>query len=167
METSLGAALRPAGPRPYRPASAAGRCHSARRSRLDQLRQHPTDAPRMDERDPRSVQPDARRLVDELEALLACIRQRLVDVWDRDGQVVQSGATPGQELADRGVLPQGTQQLDLGVAGAEEGGLEPVMLARGSVRDLGPEQRRVQADGLVHVVDRHPDVMNLHLGPYY
>src|SRR5688572_13246224 len=55
------------------------------------------------EGDPRLADPDPRLGVDQLDAGLLELRQRLVDVADRVGDVVQPGALLRQVLADRRV----------------------------------------------------------------
>ena len=116
----------------------------------------------MDEGDARAVQADPRLLIDHLEAVSPRVGDRLLDVRHGDGDVVQARPALGQKLADRGVVAQRLQKLDLGLAGAQKGGLQPVLLIGGAMRQLGAESRRVEPDRSVQVVDRHAYVVNLH-----
>ena len=81
-------------------------------------------------------------------------------VVDLVGDVVHARAALGEELADRGLVPQRRQQLD--AAGADEHGgrLDPLFVDLRSVLELAAEQARVRVNGLVQVVNGDAEMMD-------
>ena len=63
-------------------------------------------------------------------------RQGRVDVGDRVGDMVQTRAALGDELADRGVGSERAQQLDVSVADVEQHRLDSLRLDRLAMRKL-------------------------------
>src|SRR5438552_18708442 len=128
MGTSPAAALHRLYPSPNRQASVAGRCRFGFPSCLDELREDAANALWVNEGDARSMQADPRLRVDQLETGGSRISHRFVDVVHRHRDVVQARSSFGEKLADRRVLTQRCEELDLGAAGTEEGRRQSVRL---------------------------------------
>ena len=84
--------------RPLVCSSSASQCS---RRRFDDLGQHAAGRPRVQEGDPAVADPGPRLGVDQLDAVVAELRQRRLDVVDPVGDVVQARALALEELADR------------------------------------------------------------------
>ena len=78
----------------------------------------------MQERDLRCADAGARRLVDQPHALVAQPPQDGLDVVDLVGDVVQPRAALGEELADRRVVVERREQLDVVLAHVQQRGLD-------------------------------------------
>src|SRR5262249_22329677 len=118
----------------------------------DHLREHPVEAVRVDERDFEAEQPAPGLLVDQLRTFLGELPDGLADVGDLVGNVVHAGPALGQELPDRRLLAERSEQLDAAGADAQGSGLHALVGDSLAMLDLGPEQALVGRDGLVEVL---------------
>ena len=98
--------------------------------------------------------------VDQLDPLLAQLRERRVDVVDPVGDVVQPRALALEELADRGLGPERAQQLDVAVADVEQNRLDPLLVDRLAVGERHPEAALVERERGVEVGDGDADVID-------
>src|SRR4051812_34100430 len=80
---------------------------------LDQFGEHATQALRVQERDADAVHPHPWFGIDQLSARRLRLGERLLDVGDRESDVVQTRPALGEKLADRRVLAERAHQLDL------------------------------------------------------
>src|SRR5687768_16859772 len=81
----------------------------------------------MDEGDLRAAYTRARLLVYQPHACCPQRVQRAGDVVDAIGHVVQPGPAPGEEAADRRVVAQRREQLDVAVADVEQRSLDSLL----------------------------------------
>src|SRR5262245_29808388 len=126
----------------------------------DDLREHAVDGVGMDERDLHPEQALPWPLVDQLRSFRLELVERRADVVDLEGDVVHSGASVCEELADRRVVAEGGKQLDPARAHPEGSGLDALVGDRLAVLDLCAEEPLVGGDGAVEIVDGHTKVMN-------
>src|SRR5690242_18514959 len=103
----------------------------------------------MEEGDKVATSAGAGRLVDQLEAGLAALDERGVDVGDAVGDVVESGAALGQELADGAIRPGRREQLDPLLAAANQRRLGTLVVKSGAQRDGQAERAGIEGKGLV------------------
>src|SRR4051812_36648838 len=82
----------------------------------------------MQERHAAAADTDARRLVDEFKAGGICLLERTVDVRGLVRDVMQSRASRGEELADRGLRAERLQQLHMTLADLEQHGFDTLLL---------------------------------------
>src|ERR1051325_5020944 len=121
----------------------------------------------MDEGDRDAVNPDSRHGVDELHARGMRVGQGPCHVGHRVGDVMESGSSLRQELADGRVLVNGGKQLDLGAAHLQKSSLEALVLRPRAMRQHATEMLCVHIDSALEIVDRDSDVMELHFGYVY
>src|SRR6185437_7348027 len=81
-----------------------------------QLDQQVAGGARVDEGDPAAAMPGARRLVDQLDPLLAQFGERAVDVLHLEADMEQALAPLGNLGADLRIARNAVQQLDIGLA---------------------------------------------------
>src|SRR5437763_11970992 len=86
-------------------------------SALHKLDEHAPRATRVQERDAEASCPVARRLIDELDALSAALRESGTQVGHGVAGMVESGTTPGQEAGDAGFRLERREQLNLAAQG--------------------------------------------------
>ena len=127
---------------------------------FDDLGQDPTGRSRVQEGDPAGADSRARLAVDELDPLLAKLRERGFDVVDPVGDVVQPGTAAGEEPADGGVLAERAQELDMAVADVEEDGLDPLVADGFAMGDRHPEGPLIERERRIKVLDRNADVID-------
>ena len=110
----------------------------------------------MEERDTFPFGAEPGGLVDEPEPGSAAAGERTVEVVDREADVMDPGATPGDELADGGLGVLGLEQLDEGVTGGEAGDASTIGVVE---LDLGEiEQVAVEGKDLVERAHGDPNV---------
>lgn len=121
---------------------------------LDELHQHATGSPRMDEGD-EAVNAAARLAVDQLDTVRGEILQLGADVLDGDPDVMERLAVTLEEARHATIRGQGTDQLDLSVAQLEKCNLD--LLIRHLRAQVGPHvpDTAVARDGFLYV--RHHD----------
>ncbi len=99
-------------------------------------------------------------LVDQLDALFREPAQLPLKVSHFIGDVMHSGATIGEKLANRGLLAERGKQLDTALANAHRGGFDALVGDRLSALDLGTEEPSIGVDGLVEVFDGNSEMVN-------
>src|SRR4051812_25837377 len=114
----------------------------------------------MQERDLRLPDAGARRLVDQAHSLVAQPPEDGLDVVDLVGDVVQPRAALGEELADRRVVVERGEQLDVVLAHVQQPGLDTLRLHRLAVHQGEPVDVDVEVDRLLEVGDREADVVD-------
>src|SRR5437588_3017448 len=114
----------------------------------------------MDERDLEPEEPAMRLLVDQVHALRGETPKLFVEVGDLVGDVVHPGAALGQELADRRVVPKRREQLDTALANPNGRRLDALLGDGFPPLDFGAEEPAVRVDGLVEILDRHPEMVD-------
>ena len=115
----------------------------------------------MDERDPATADPGTGPLIDQLEARGANGVERRVDVVRAVSQVMHPGAPALDELGHRTVAQGRLQELHVGVADSEQGGVHAKLRDPLAVEQRHPEVVPVKRDGLVHVFNGDADVIDL------
>lgn len=105
----------------------------------------------MDECDLETEETRTRDLVDELRAGGDELGERNRDILDLVGDMVHAGPAPGEETADRSVLPGRRQQLDARVADQHRGGLDSHVKDDRAVLELRREEAPVGLERLVQV----------------
>ena len=95
----------------------------------------------MQERHLRLPDPGARRLVDQPQPLVAQQPQDGLDVVDLVGDVVQPRAALGEELADRRVVVERREQLDVVLADVEQRRLDALRRHRLAVHERRARRR--------------------------
>jgi len=114
----------------------------------------------MQERDLRLPDAGARRLVDQAYPLIAQPPEDGLDVVDLVGDVVQPRAALGEELADRRVVVERGEQLDVVLSHVQQRGLDTLRLHRLAVHQREPEDVDVEVDRLLEVAHREADVVD-------
>src|SRR5437588_463963 len=76
------------------------------------------------------------------------------------GDVVHPGAALGQELADRRVVSKRREQLDTALANPNGRRLDALLGDGFPPLDFGTEEPAVRVDGLVEILDRHPEMVD-------
>ena len=110
----------------------------------------------MQERDPLALGAEARRLVDEANAVRAAAIERRVEIVDGEANMVNARPALRDELPDRRIRRFGLQKLDERLAGREARDLCAVRVIE---RDLGqPEDISVERNAIVEAANRDPDV---------
>jgi len=116
--------------------------------------------------DPRAPDPRPGLRVDQLRPGLLELGQGRLDIGHLVGDVVQPRALAGEELADRRVGPQGSQQLDVVLTQVKQNGLDPLLgddlaVGQGHLEAVAVELERglELLDGYSDVVDaaEHPE----------
>ena len=136
-----------------------GRLGAVRRRRSRHLDQHARAGARVQERD-LSGQSGPRRGVEQLHAALLERRQRLADVGRFEAEMVESLAAPGQETAHRRGRPQGLEQLDLAVAGCQQGRPHSLVGDLGLTDERQPQHVAVEPVRLGQTIHDDSDVMD-------
>lgn len=126
---------------------------------LDELDQHAAGAARVDERYAVALGARARGVVDQVEATAREVGEGGLDVVDAVGDVVETGAAPGEESCHRVIGGERLDELDLRCAGADEAdghalGRDRLDWGRGGAGQ-GFEGRERRADRL----DRHGNMV--------
>jgi len=98
--------------------------------------------------------------VDQLGAALLEVAEDDPDVLDLVGDVVHAGASAGEELADRRVVPERGEQLDPTPSDPDRRGLDSLLLDASPMLEPAAEEALVRRDGLVEVEDRDPHMMD-------
>jgi hypothetical protein len=106
----------------------------------------------MKERDPFSFGADARRLIDQPHAGVPTAVECGVEILDGETDVMDSGASGGDELADWGGRIRGFEQLDQRIPGGEPGDSGPVGIVQGDGREA--EDISIEGQDRVEVADR-------------
>ena len=114
----------------------------------------------MDERDLKAEEPPSRARVDQLGPFGGELVESGADVIDLERDVVHPGAPLREELADRRVLAECSQQLDAVRADAQRRRLYALLLERLAVLELGPEEPVVGGQRRIEIVDGDAQVMN-------
>jgi hypothetical protein len=104
-------------------------------------------------------------LVDQLGALGREAAELHEHVLDLVGDMVHSGASVCEELADGSRLAQCREQLDAARADEHCGGFDSLLLDPGSVLELSAEQALVRVERVVQVVDGDAEMMDA-AGPH-
>src|SRR4051812_43388855 len=114
----------------------------------------------MQERDLRLPDAGARRLVDQPQALVAQPSQDGLDVVDLVGHVVQARAALGEELADRRIVVERGEQLDMVLPHVQQRRLDALRLHGLTVHQGEPISVDVEVDRLLEVAHREADVVD-------
>lgn len=114
----------------------------------------------MDKRDLQAEEPPARARIDQLGPLGRELVESGADVVDLECDVMHPGAPLREELADRRVLAECSQQLDPVRTDAQRRGLDALLLERLAVLELGPEEPVVRRERRIEIVDGDAQVMN-------
>ncbi len=145
---------------PWKPIAARLAVMCVQISGFDELGQHSAARGGVEEGDARAADADPRRLVDQPHAALAQQGERRVDLGHLVRDVVEPRAALGEEPADRRVVRERAQQLDVVLADVEQHRLDALLghgLAvddRHAVRPLVQRERGVEVrDGDADVVD--------------
>jgi uncharacterized cupin superfamily protein len=127
---------------------------------LDQLGEHPAGRFRVQERHAAASDADAGLLVDQAKARGSHGLEARLDVVRPVRHMVKAGSAPREELPDSRVRAERPQQLHVGVAHAEQHGLDALLLHGLAVLERHAEPLAVERDGLVKVLDGHSYVIN-------
>jgi len=100
-----------------------------------------------------AADPDPRFRVDQLDAGGGELLERRLDVLDGVGDMMETGALAGEELADRGVLAERAEELDMSVADIEQDCFDALLGHRLAVDERHAEDLLVELDGGVEVID--------------
>ena len=119
----------------------------------------------MDECDLEAEEALARTGVDQLGAGGREAVELRVHVFDLVGDVMHAGPALGEELADRGLVPERREQLDAPCSDEHGRGLNPLVVDLGTVLELGPEEPLVRLNRLVQVVNGNAEMMDA-AGPH-
>src|SRR3954453_5312475 len=114
----------------------------------------------MQESDLRLPDAGARRLVDQPQALVAQPPQDGLDVVDLVGPVVQARAALGEELADRRIVVERGEQLDMVLPHVQQRRLDALRLHGLTVHQGEPISVDVEVDRLLEVAHREADVVD-------
>ena len=114
----------------------------------------------MDERDLQAEHPLPRRLVDQLDSVGLEADELRADVRSRERDVVQARAAVRQELADRRLGAQRSEQLDPGLADPQRRRLDALVLDALAMLERRSEERRPANDRRVEIVDGDPHMVD-------
>ena len=114
----------------------------------------------MDERDLQAEEPPVRARVDQLGPFGRELVESGADVVDLECDVMHSGAPLREELADRRVLAECSQQLDPVRTDAQRRSLDALFLEHLALLELGPEEPVVRGQRRIEIVDGDAQVMN-------
>jgi hypothetical protein len=114
----------------------------------------------MDECDLESEEPAVRLLVDKLDALLGQALQLALEIAHLVGDVMHAGPSAGEELPDRSLFSERSEQLDATFTDADGGGLYTLLGDRVAMLYLGTEEPSVRFDRLVEILDGNPEMVN-------
>jgi len=114
----------------------------------------------MEKRDFEPKQPLARLLVDELDALLGELVERVANIRDLVSNVVHPGPALGQKLADRRLLAEGREQLDASMANTQRSRLNALVRNLLAMLQAGAEDALIGRHRFVEIVDRHAEVVD-------
>lgn len=114
-----------------------------------------------------TVRATSRLVVDQLNALTPEIVERLLDVIDGEGHMVQALSPRSQEAGDPRVLTGRRDQLEKGVAGSQKCNVD-LLLRRGfSVHQVQAKKSFEPGDGFVEIGNRNGgmvDASGVHSG---
>ena len=125
-------------------------------SQLGELDEHASGGARVQERDTFPLGAEPGGFIDQSKAGLAAPRERTVEIVDREADVMDAGATFGDELADGGVRMLGLEQLDEGVTGRKAGDVRTIGVVER--HDGEAEQIAVERKDLVERTHGDSDV---------
>jgi hypothetical protein len=114
----------------------------------------------MDEGDLEAEQASPRVLVDQFDAAGREPLELRRDIVDLEGDVMHAGPTVSEELTDRCVRAERSEQLDPSGADPQRGGLDSLVGHGLAVLELGAEKPLVGLDRRVQVGDRDADVVD-------
>src|SRR5439155_23277945 len=115
---------------------------------------------RVKERDAAVADPAPRLLVDQPQSVRAAALERLDHVGAAVGRVVETGPALGEEAADRRLLGERSQELDVRVADAEERRLDALLGDRLAVLERHSETLGVELDRSVEILDCDADMID-------
>jgi hypothetical protein len=121
--------------------------------RLHELGQDAALRGRVQERHLALPDPAPGPLVDQAQATRPALLERLGDVGAAVGGVMEPRAALGDEAPDRRLVPERPQQLDVGLADAEQSRLDALLLDRLAVLEGHPETLGIELDRRVEVLD--------------
>jgi hypothetical protein len=127
---------------------------------LDDLGQDAAGRARVQEGDEAVADPDPRLRVDQLDAGRGELLEGRLDVLDGVGDVMEAGALAGEELADRGVLAERAEELDVTVADVEQNRFDALLGDRLAVDERHAEDLFLELDGGVEVIDGDAGVVD-------
>jgi diacylglycerol kinase (ATP) len=127
---------------------------------LDELGQHAARRRRVQEGDSGAADAGTRRVVDQAHPGRAEIGERRRDVVDPVRDVVQPGATAGEEASDRRIGAERRKQLDVALPDVEERGLHALVGERLAMNERHPVGVAVDRDRGVEVLDRDAHVID-------
>ena len=108
-----------------------------------------------------SREPGPRGVVDQARPLFAEVLERVLDVVDAVGDVVDAGTSTGQRAPDGGLGPERAEQLDERRADPEQDLLHPLVVDALAMRGLDAEEAPILLDRPFQVLDRDADVVDL------
>jgi hypothetical protein len=115
----------------------------------------------MHERNLVAAEPGPRRRLDDVRPLRSKIADGLGDVVHGEAHVVHPGPAVRQKTPDRRGVLEGRDELDATRAQAEVHGLDALIVQAAAQLDLGAEQGAICLHGLVEVLDREGDVVDV------
>jgi hypothetical protein len=128
---------------------------------LDQLDEQSVVPFRVDEGNHVAAAPEPRRFVDQRNAFRFQLGQRAFEIIDLVRDVMQAGAFPGEELADRRVRARCPEQLQVGLTDRKHRFLDALVLDALTVRHLDAPYVGVVLDRSLEIFYRDRDVFDL------
>ena len=114
----------------------------------------------MDEGDLEPEKPAMRLLVDQLDPLLGEPLELALQIAHLVGNVVHARPAAGEELPNRGLITERSEQLDAALADAHGSCLDALRGNRVAVLYLGTEKTPIRVDRLIEILDGHSEMMN-------
>ena len=114
----------------------------------------------MDEGDLEPEEPAVRLLVGQLDSLVGEGFELTPQVSHLVGDVVDTRAAVGEELADVGLVTKRGEQLHAVLTNTEGRRVDALGFDGLAPLELGAEQAPVRLDGLVEILDRDPEMVN-------
>ena len=108
-----------------------------------------------------AVRADARGFIDESQSLCLVLGQRTLEIRHFEAQMVNSRPTLGEKSRNRAVARGWNQQFEVGGAGGEESGTNPLVGHLFDGGGAGAEECREGGDGRVEVRHGDADVIQL------
>lgn len=113
----------------------------------------------MEEGDPPAVEPDARRLVDQLNATRGQVGERPVEIVYQISNVVHARAARRQKTAEPGIVVERAEQLNPVAASFDRDGVDVLLFDPNALVDDEPKPP-VGIHGGVQIVNNYTDMMN-------
>ena len=118
------------------------------------------DGVRVDEGDLEPEETLVWLLVDELDSLLGEAFQLTSKIAHRVRDVVHTGSAGGEELADRRLLAERSEELDAAVADAHRRRFDTLLGNRVAMLHLGAEQAPIRVERIVEILDGDSEMVN-------